>query len=279
MQDTPESATLPGVDRTASEPVIAYRRRAGAGDPVVLLHGVGSSSATWHRLVALLDPELDLVMPDYRGHGDSADGTPPYVLEDFTADVLRLTDEVGIDRFHLIGFSIGAVFAQALAASHQSRVASLTLLNSIADRTRAEAERALQRLGGIASSDPADIARESVARWFTPAFAAENPEVVAGEVGIVSANRPAPYASAYRILATTDLIDQASAISAPTLLVTGGDDQGSTPRMSRAIAERIRGSELVIVDGRKHYLHLEVPEVLAEHITDFLAHHPITHHE
>jgi len=278
MQEPSTSTALPGLSRTASEPAIAYRRRPGPGDTVVLLHGVGSSSETWHRLVPLLDPALDLVMPDYRGHGASADPEPPYALGDFVDDVLRLADELRLARFHLIGFSIGAVFAQAIAAARPDRVASLVLLNSIADRTSAEAERALERHGVIQASDPADVARASVDRWFTPGFAAEHPETVAAEVAIVAANRPGPYAAAYRVLATTDLIEQADAILAPTLVVTGELDQGSTPRMSAAIAARVPGAELVVVEGRKHYLHLEVPEVLAAHIASFLTHHPITHH-
>lgn len=278
MQEKPDSAVLPALERTASAPVLAYRRRPGRGDALVLLHGVGSSSATWERLVPLLDPGLDLVMPDYRGHGASEAGDLPYELEDFVGDIARLADELGIRRFHLLGFSIGAVFAQAAAAAHPERVATLTLLNSIADRTPAEAARALDRHARIAGTDPAEIARESVARWFTPAFAEAHPEIVDLEVRIVAANRPVPYASAYRVLATTDLIDRAGSIAAPTLLITGGDDQGSTPRMSQAIADRIPGSRLLVIEGRKHYLHLEVPELLAEPITDFLAHHPITHH-
>lgn len=278
MQDLPGAAALPAVEHTASAPVLAYRRRRGRGDTLVLLHGVGSSSATWQRLVPLLDPELDLVMPDYRGHGDSESGDLPYRIEDFTGDIVRLADELELDRFHLLGFSIGAVFAQATVAAHPDRIATLTLLNSIADRTPAEAERALARHARIAGSGPADIARESVTRWFTPAFAAAHPEIVAIEVAIVSANRPEPYASAYRVLATTDLIDRAGSISAPTLLITGEEDQGSTPRMSQAIADRIPGSRLLVIEGRKHYLHLEVPELLAEPITDFLTLHPITHH-
>lgn len=263
---------------TVSAPSIAYRRRPGSGDAVVLLHGVGSSSATWHRLVPLLDPDLDLVLPDYRGHGDSADGELPYSVEDFVGDLERLAGELGLDRFHLIGFSIGAVLAQAFATAHPERLASLILLNSIADRTPAEAARALERLAVIAASDPADVARDSVRRWFTADFVAAQPEVVASEVEIVSANRPGPYAAAYRVLATTDLIEQAAEITAPTLLITGELDQGSTPRMSAAIAARIPGAQLVVVDGRKHYLHLEVPEIVAAQVGDFLTHHPITHH-
>jgi pimeloyl-ACP methyl ester carboxylesterase len=278
MQELPETGVLPAVAHTSSAPVLAYRRRPGRGDTLVLLHGVGSSSATWDRLVPLLDSELDLVMPDYRGHGRSESGELPYRVEDFTGDIVRLADELELGRFHLLGFSIGAVFAQAAATAHPERIATLTLLNSIADRTPAEAERALERHARIARSDPADIARESVARWFTAPFAEAHPEVVALEVAIVSANRREPYASAYRVLATTDLIDQAGSISAPTLLITGEEDQGSTPRMSQAIADRIPGSRLLVIEGRKHYLHLEVPELLAGPITDFLTHHPITHH-
>jgi pimeloyl-ACP methyl ester carboxylesterase len=267
---------IPGVElrRSASAPHLAFRVRPGAGDAVVLLHGVGSSSQTWLELVPLLDPSFALVMPDYRGHGASEDPEPPYEVADFVGDVVRLLDELGIRRAHLVGFSIGAVFAQATAAAHPDRVAALVLLNSIAGRTDEERRRSLDRLEVISATDPAVTAEQSVERWFSPDFVAAAPPAVQHEVDIVAANRPAPYAAAYRVLATTDLLDEAASIDSPVLLVTGENDRGSTPRMSRALHERITGSELVVVDGRQHYLHREVPELVADLINGFIRSHP-----
>lgn len=269
---------LPPVRRTASEPALAYRVRPAAdaaGETVVLLHGVGSSSATWAALAPLLDERYALVMPDYRGHGDSEAPEPPYDVADFVADLERLLTELRLERVHLVGFSIGAIFAQAYAAAHPAQVGSLVLLNSIAGRTAEESARAAERAAHIRATDPALVAAGSVERWFTPEFSAARPDVVAHELQIVSATPHRPYAAAYDVLAGTDLLEEAAQIASPVLLVTGENDRGSTPRMSQALHERIPGSRLVIVDGRQHYLHLEVPERIASLVNGHLADHPI----
>lgn len=271
-------SSLPPVRRTESEPVLAYRVRpaaASAGETVVLLHGVGSSSATWAALAPLIDERYTLVMPDYRGHGDSDAPEPPFQVADFVADLERLLAELRLERVHLVGFSIGAIFAQAYAATHPDQVGSLVLLNSIAGRTPAERERAAERADHIRQTDPAIVAAGSAERWFTAEFAAARPDVVDHELEIVSTTRHRPYSAAYDVLAGTDLLEEAARIASPVLLVTGENDRGSTPRMSQALHERIPGSRLVVVEGRQHYLHLEVPERIASLVNGHLADHPI----
>lgn len=274
---TPFDATSEPL-RSQTTPALTYRVRRGGPETLVLLHGVGSSSATWAQLAPLLDERYTVVMPDYRGHGSSDVPEVPYELEDFVGDVVRLLDELELESVHLVGFSIGAIFAQAIAVEHPGRVASLVLLNSIAARTAAEKTRALERLEVIRSSDPAVVARDSVERWFTPAFAAERPDLVAAEVDIVSATRAEAYAASYHVLATTDLIDSVAGITCPVLLITGEHDRGSTPRMSREIQSRLPGAGLLVVDGRQHYLHIEVAQLIADQINGFVRSHPTPHH-
>jgi len=260
---------------SSSRPGISYLdvpARAGREGalPLLLLHGVGSSSDTWSELLPLLDGRR-VVAPDYRGHGASEIAPLPYAMDDFVDDAFRLLDELKIAAAHVAGFSIGALFAERMAILRPQRVATLVLLNSIADRTLAQRERAAARHQLIASTPPAELASGSAARWFTPAFREANPKPVGDEVGIVSAIAHAPYASSYGVLVENDLIDAVGAIECPTLIITGELDEGSTPAMSRALAERIAGSRLVIVPGVKHYIHIERPAAIASEVNAFLA--------
>jgi pimeloyl-ACP methyl ester carboxylesterase len=256
---------------TTSAPRLAYTLSGPADAPVVvLLHGVGSSSDTWARLRPHLPAGFRYLTPDYRGHGASEAGEVPYILADFVADYFRLLDELGIGAAHIVGFSIGAVFAQAITRARPDRTLSLVLLNSIGGRTEAEQARALARLEVIASTPPAEIAEGSLRRWFTPEFLAAEPAIADTERAIVAANRPAPYAASYAVLATTDELNLAHEIAAPTLIVTGEFDEGSTPEMSRKLHAAIAGSRLEVRPGLKHYLHIEDAEALGRLITDFL---------
>ncbi len=269
MQDSASGVVVKR--RTRSAPRLAYSLTGPVDAPcVVLLHGVGSSSDTWGELRRHLDPGFRYLAPDYRGHGASEAGVLPYALDDFVADHFRLLDELGISAAHIVGFSIGAIFAQSIARARPERTRSLVLLNSIGGRTEAERQRALARLEVIRSTPPAAIAEDSLKRWFTPAFLAARPDLAEAERAIVAANVPGPYAASYQVLATTDELGEAHRIKLPTLIVTGELDEGSTPKMSRQLHAAIAGSRLNIRPGLKHYLHIEDAEALGALITDFL---------
>lgn len=260
--------------QTTSRPHLAYVDVGRVGDPpVVLLHGVGSSASTWSTLLPLLPAGRRYIAADYRGHGDSEPAGESYTLQDQVADHVRLLDELGIGAAVVIGFSLGAVVAQAVAVEHPGRTTALVLLNSIGGRDEAQRARALDRLQVIRTTDPAESARASAGRWFTDAFRRDRPDLVAAECAVVAGVDHHSYGSAYEILATTDLLDRADAITVPALVVTGEDDAGSTPAMSRALAARIPGADLVIRPGLRHYLHIEDAPVLARLITDFLVGH------
>jgi pimeloyl-ACP methyl ester carboxylesterase len=256
---------------TGPGPAIAYLDGGGAGAPVAFVHGVGSSSATWLDLFAVLPPGFRPIAADLRGHGRSAVVPGPAALAGFVADHIRLLDELGLGAVPVVGFSLGALIGEAIALAHPDRTSALVLLNGVGARTPAEQARARERLEVIRASPPPEVARASASRWFTESFAAASPAVVASEVAIVSAVDPASYAAAYAVLATGDLIDEVAAVSCPVLVVTGEGDIGSTPRMSAEIHARLPRSRLVIVPEKKHYLHREVPAVIAGLVGGFLA--------
>ncbi len=107
---------------------LAYDR-AGSGPPLVLLHGVGHRRQAWDAVAGLLTPYRDLVLVDLPGHGESpplsTDGRP--VLEVLLEAVLGLCDDLGLDRPHLAGNSLGGRLALDGAAA--GRAASATALS------------------------------------------------------------------------------------------------------------------------------------------------------
>lgn len=270
-RSTMQEGDIPLRRWTEASPRLAYTLSGPTDAPcVVLLHGVGSSASTWDELRRHLGGEFRYLAADYRGHGASEAPAGPYSVEDFVADHFRLLDELSIDAAHLVGFSIGAIFAQAIAVARPERTLSLVLLNSIGGRTDAEKERALARLEVIRTTPPAEVANGSLARWFTADFARLRPDLVDAERAIVAANAPEPYAASYQVLATTEILPTAHLVSVPTLIITGELDEGSTPAMSAKLHERIVGSRLHIRPGVKHYLHIEEAEAIGGLITGFL---------
>jgi 3-oxoadipate enol-lactonase len=107
-----------------------YFQTAGKGRPLVLLHGLGASSADWEYQVPELARYFQLIVPDFRGHGAS-DRAGEYTVQRFAADTWQLLDHLGIRTPVLVGHSMGGAVAMQMALDRPGRVAKLVLANTL----------------------------------------------------------------------------------------------------------------------------------------------------
>lgn len=104
--------------------------RGGTGDPLVLLHGFGSTWYMWRDIMPALAERYDLVVPDLRGGGDSAKPAGGYDKRTMAEDIFALVTQLGPDRINLAGHDIGLMVAYAYAAQHPDAVLRLALLDA-----------------------------------------------------------------------------------------------------------------------------------------------------
>lgn len=118
---------------------IAYRNFApsgsidpsanGIGAPIVMVHGSALSQVIWRGFgyVRALGADHQIITLDLRGHGrsDKPHEASAYAMELFVADVLAVLDELGVDRAHYLGYSLGGRVGFSLAAAHPHRIVSL----------------------------------------------------------------------------------------------------------------------------------------------------------
>jgi len=109
--------------------VTLHVAEAGAGVPVVLLHGWPQTSHEWRKLVPLLSGRFRLVMPDLPGLGDSSIPADGYDKKTIAADLVEVCAQLGLGRFHLVGHDWGGPTAFALACALPERVRTLTILD------------------------------------------------------------------------------------------------------------------------------------------------------
>ena len=100
---------------------------AGSGAPVVLIHGVGADGRSWDGVIKSLGEDFRTLTLDLPGHGRSAPIREPYSLARFAADVLATMDRAGMERAHVVGFSLGGLIAQQIALAAPERVDRLAL--------------------------------------------------------------------------------------------------------------------------------------------------------
>ncbi|WP_144578922.1 alpha/beta fold hydrolase [Agrobacterium sp. DE0009] len=249
---------------------LAYRLEGEGSRPLICIHGVGSYKEAWEGVVDGLMKDFTILTFDLRGHGESSRIKGRYEIEDFVREVIALADHVGFKTFSLAGFSLGGLIAQKLVLTHQERVDHLILLSTVAGRTQEERDRVAGRLAALMAGQPGSHYDASLSRWLTEEFQKNNPDKIARLRARNAENDPDCYAAAYRVLAETDLGEELSQIGVPTLIATGEDDSGSNPRMADFIHDRIANSELRILQGLRHSILTEAPDLVASIMRDFL---------
>ncbi|WP_020497933.1 alpha/beta fold hydrolase [Sciscionella marina] len=236
--------------------------------PCVLIHGVGSDLGSWNAIAGQLTLYAPVVRQDLRGHGRSHSPAGTWDIDDFAADQLEVMDHLGIKAAHVIGFSLGGLIAQRLAARHPERVRSLVTISAVAGRTPQQRAAVLDRLDRIENDGPEAVAKESVERWYSAEYLHAHPEVRDRTLARMAALDPDSYARAYRVLATTDLAAELGTITAATLAMTGELDIGSPPEMTRRIAESVRTGRHVVFPGVRHSILSEIPDLITKEILD-----------
>jgi 3-oxoadipate enol-lactonase len=236
---------------------VSYSVDGPADAPVVVLsNSLGATRGMWEPQIPALAERYRVVSYDGRAHGESPAPPGPYSLDDLVDDVVALLDEVGAERAHLAGVSLGGMVGMRMAVREPQRLHRLVLLCTSAST---DAGPFRERAAAVRRGGTAPLASAVVGRWVTPAFAAAHPEVVARLEAMVAGADDEGYAHCCEVVADVELRADLPRITAPTLVVSGADDQALPPEHQRVIAEGIPGAELLTLSPGAHIPTVERP--------------------
>ena len=251
----------------------AYESFGSGPRAIALVHGLGLNRHSWRWQVPALSSTHRVITFDLHGHGDSS--VPPQrpSLTVFSEQLVDLLDHLGIARASVFGFSLGGMIARRFAMDHADRLDTLGILHSAHARDKAAHDAIQARVVQAAQDGPAATVEAALSRWFTDGFRPSHPQMMDEVRGWILANRKDVYAPIYQVLVegVTELVAPQPPITAPTLVMTGEEDYGNSPAMSRAIAAEIAGSELVILPGLRHMALAEAPELFNAKLLAFLS--------
>ncbi|WP_256986106.1 MULTISPECIES: alpha/beta fold hydrolase [unclassified Rhodococcus (in: high G+C Gram-positive bacteria)] len=272
MSNAPADVPVSGCTLWTSRGGVALHVR-GSGEPVLLLHGIGSTAQSCAELAQQLSAlGWRTYCWDAPGYGESAD--PTSELVDHTQVVLDLLDELELDTVHLFGSSWGGVIAMETALRSPDRVASLT----VADSTRGsgvtpDKARAMRaRVNELRTEGSESFAARRAPRLVSPSATTQVLRAVETEMSRV---RVAGYLPAVEYMATHDLGPQLHRLDAPTLVLVGEDDIVTGVPESLLLSRAIPDARFGLVVGAGHAAVHERPDVLAVHMTDFLTEHTV----
>lgn len=239
---------------------------AGAGAPVLLIHGVGMRAEAWGPQIAALAQDHRVIAVDMPGHGasDRLPGDPR--LPDYVAWAARVILALGLGPLAVAGHSMGSLIAAGLAVDHPDLVSRTAILNGVHRRTP-EARAAVQARAAEIAAGRAGI-EAPLARWFAPGEAAVRDQVA----GWLRSVPQAGYAAAYRAFAEGDTVyaDRLGEITCPLLVLTGDGDANSTAEMTRTMAAMAPLGRAVVIPGHRHMVNLTAPEAVTDALRAWL---------
>jgi pimeloyl-ACP methyl ester carboxylesterase len=254
--------------------VLAYCE-AGAGTPLVLLHGIGSAARAFDDQLAGLSDRLRVIAWDAPGYGDSTCLAPESpTASDYAAALGAMLDALGIPACHLVGHSLGTLIAASFAADHPQRILSLTLASVAAGQARlpaAEREKALaQRLGDVVELGPRRMADQRGPRLLAPAA---TPEMLRRVVETMAAVRPDGYSQAARMLASGDIKADVPLLPAdmPVQFLYGDGDVITPPARNLEVAALRPTAPVHVVKDAGHAVYLEQPARFNSIVFEFVA--------
>ncbi|MGW5265426.1 alpha/beta fold hydrolase [Microbispora sp. NPDC004025] len=245
----------------------------GTGPGLVLVHGTGATGETnWAPLIEAVAGRFTVVAPDLSGSGTTVDEGGPIHVEDLVAQVLGAAAHAGLERFHLVGHSLGAVVALAAAGTRPDRVLSLT---AHAGWARTDPWMAFQMDLWIrlVRTDRALLARllqfTAMGDATLRARSAEDFEQAAAAFTASLDGAEEGFARQARADIAVDITELLPRVTAPTLIVSSAGDRIVPPHHQRELARLIPHAELVTVPGG-HGLPFEDPAAFTAVITEHL---------
>jgi pimeloyl-ACP methyl ester carboxylesterase len=247
---------------------IAWQER-GDGAPLLLIQGLGYGRWSWEPIVPALAERYRVLWFDNRGIGDSDKPEGPYTAKLMAGDALQVLDEAGVERAHVLGASLGGMVAQEVAAGSPERVDKLVLCCTTP--------------GGPATVPMPDVTRQLFAeaptlapdvalrRFVVNALGSDpSDELVEELYRRRVANPPDPAGWQSQAAAGLTFQGVEGAIGAPTLVLTGTEDNVVDPGNADVVASRIPGARVERLPGAGHLFFWEQPDACVRIISEFL---------
>ena len=240
--------------------------------PIVFIHGVGLDHKMWSRQIDYFK-KFSTITYDLLGHGRTPFKKKEIKMKDYVDQLLSLTELLGVNKFHLVGFSLGSLIALNFAADFQKKLNSLTLIATTYKRTENQRKEVIDRVNLAKLNKP--ISQLALKRWFTDMYLEKNPKVYKEFIKILTKDTEEQqnFIKAYELFANyEDNLENIKNIKANTLIITGSDDPGSTPDMSKNLNKDIQNSTYVEIKNGKHLCTIEyadeVNNAIMKHINN-----------
>lgn len=238
-------------------------------DTLVFVHGYLGGSPQWADQVAVFSEHFQVITPDLPGFGLNHTKEAPETIRGFASFVLDELDKQGINRFHLVGHSMGGMIVQEMAAMAPERIERLVLYGTgpvglMPGRFETiDVSRARLKDEGVELTG-----RRIAATWFLHGEQAKRYQECA-DIAVMASTQAA--LAGLSAMESWSGVSFLAKIAAPTLVLWGDGDRAYQWPQPKQLWEEIPGAQLAVIPGCSHAVHLEKPELFNAMLMDFLV--------
>jgi pimeloyl-ACP methyl ester carboxylesterase len=251
---------------------LIHYHEQGSGEPLLLITGFSGDLYNWKKAIPLLVPSYRVIIFDNRGSGLTEAPDASFTMAQMADDAAGLLDALGIERAHVLGWSMGGNVAQEVMFRHPEKVANLILMSTYTyepNRARFAIDAMIHAVREGASMNTFQTMMQT---WCsTEGFFRGKVSVCEMGEGC-DINVLNGFARQKKALDSFDSRGQLHLITVPTLVVHGEEDIMVPLHFGEKLAAGIAGSEFEVIDGAGHFL---PPCGYVPLVLDFLAKHPM----
>jgi len=247
-----------------------YYELAGEGEPLLLIHGLGSSTRDWEYQVPTFSQKYQVITIDLRGHGKSDKPKGPYNMQMFARDIAELLKKLDIESVHILGISLGGGIAFQFAVDYPELVKSLIIVNAGIEiptdsfKMKLEAFKrtfivrlvGMKKMGEVLAPrlfikpEQEELRNKLIERW--------------------QENDKKAYLSAMRALIGWSVRDELGKIKCPTLVI--GSDQDYAPSsIKEEYTALLSNAKFIEIKDARHAVAVEKPEEFNKIVMKFLT--------
>ncbi len=246
-----------------------YYEVTGEGDPLLLIHGLGSSTRDWEEQVPFFSEKYQVITIDLRGHGKTDKPKGPYSIKMFAEDIAELLKKLGITSTHVLGISLGGGVAFQFAIDFPGLVRSLVIVNAgieyLMDSFKMKFELfkrtfivkliSMKKMGEVLAPrlfikpEQEELRKKLIERW------AENDKKA--------------YLAAMNALKGWSVRDQLNKINFPTLVI-GSDEDYTSSSVKEEYTALISNARFIEIEDVRHAIPFEKPKEFNDIVMNFL---------
>ena len=239
---------------------------------IIFSNSLGSDLRMWNPQVEAMKDKYCIIRYDKRGHGNSSPAQGPYSFDMLENDVIKIMDNLEVEKANFVGLSMGGMTSLGLALKHQNRFDKFVCCAARADMPPPMQDGWNQRIAVVKESDTAGVVNGSLERWYSEKFTNDpaNTDIINLSKDMITNTSKEGYIGSCEAIKKLDYLKELSTINREILYISGEIDMGAPAMAMEEMHHLTPNSKYECISGAAHILNIECAEEVNSIILEFL---------